>query len=134
MNRFGTIVIQKINSFFKLCSSYDRVVYEEKILVHNQIVYGNLLHLRNLFSIRLLGRREASRPSGCVLDKGSCEAYTALVCVSDGVRCTRIGNAANVIKGVGYSLFHIGTRHDLAVAISHGLNVHSLVDRGGYGL
>ena len=52
--------VQELDGFPQLRPPDDRVVHEEQVLVLDQRVHRDLLHLGNLIPVRLVGRHEAA--------------------------------------------------------------------------
>ncbi len=131
MYRLGSVRIQKFNRFFELRAADDGIVYEKQILIHDQLMNGNLLHLGDFISVRLILRHKTSRPSGRVFDVRTGERNSALVRISDSVRRSRIWHTAYKIDVVHVSDPRVLFRHDPAVAGTHDFHVHPFVGGGG---
>ena len=131
MDFLRTVFIEKLNRFPHLCAPNNAVIYEKKFLAPNEFRNRNQLHFCNPIPHGLIGWHEASRPCGCILDKRSCKWNAASVGVTNGVRNTRIRNAADIIHVRKLSVFHIVLRHDLTVFGTHHFYIHALVAGGG---
>ena len=131
MHGLGTALIQELNGLPQLGAADDGVIHKQQVLVLDQLVHGNLLHLGDLVPVRLVGRHEAAAPGGGVLDEGPGKGRSAAVGVADGVGRTGVRHTADVVDRVIPAGFLVVVRHDRAVAVAHLLHVHAFVGGGG---
>ena len=86
MDLLGAVFIEEFHRLPQLGAPDDAVVHQQQLLVLNELVDGDLLHLGHHVPLPLGGGHKAPGPSGGVLDEGAAEGNLALVGVADGVR------------------------------------------------
>ena len=126
----GPVLIKEIHGLSQLGAPNDGVVHKQELLVPNQLVHRDLLHLRHHVPLALVRGHEAPGPGGRILDKGPGEGHAALVGVANGVGGAGVRNAAHIVQVLGNAVFFVGLGHDPAIAIAHDLYVLALVAGG----
>ena len=130
MHILGAVLIQEIHRLPQLGAPDDGVVHKQQLLVPDQLVHRDLLHLGNHVPLLLGGGHKASRPGRSIFDKRSCKRHTAFVGVADSVGSAGIRDAAHIVNVLSNAVFLIGFRHDPAVAVAHILHALALVAGG----
>ena len=97
MDFLCTVCIQEIDRFLELCAADNRIVDKKQLLVLNEVVDRDLLHMRDPVPLRLVDRHEGTCPSWRIFDESPCEGDPRFVCVADRVRGAGIRNAADII-------------------------------------
>ena len=131
MNFLCAVIVKKIHGFFKLCASYNGIVHKKQLFVPYKLGHGNLLHFCNTVSVHLLCGCKASLPGRSVFNKGTGKRRGVFVCIAYSVGNTGIRHTAYVVQILRHTALFVIFSHYLAVAVTHKLNVHSLVAGGG---
>ena len=127
----GPVLIQEINGLPQLGAPDNGIVHKQQLLVPDQLVHGNLLHLGYHIPLTLVGGHKAPGPGRGILDKGPGKGYAAFVGVADGVGGAGIGHAAYIVNVLSDAVFPVGLGHNPAVAVAHDFHVFALIAGGG---
>lgn len=126
MHGLGAALVQELDGLPQLRASHDGVVDEQQVFVLYKFVHRDLLHLGDLVAVLLVRGHKASGPGGRVLDERSREGLFAAVGIADGVGCSGIRHAADVVDLVDQRLSafpgQVVLREDGAVAVAHGFH------------
>ena len=62
MNFLCAVVIKEFHRFSHLGAAYDGIIHKQQFFIPDQLLDGDLLHVRDPVTVLLVRRHEASRP------------------------------------------------------------------------